>query len=266
MRPTICGSLLLCWASLAFAQISPPQDPAPLYVESSIANSASPRAEGLAPNTLATLYGKFLSHTTRSLQPEDIAAGILPTTLRGTGVRVIVGGFLAPVLYISPTQVNFVVPPSLLPGDWELRLGLDSRSGPAVRVRLSAASPALFSMDPEFVIATRGDGSLLTNEKPGKGGEIVVLYATGLGTTLPPIVSGQIVVGAAGLERMRDFRVELNGEAVAAERVLYAGLAPGFAGLYQVNLRLPEGIGRNPVIRIGFSEVMSPEAVRLHAE
>ena len=48
--------------------------------------------------------------------------------------------------------------------------------------------------------------------------------------------------------------------------ILYAGAAPGFAGLYQINLRLPENVRRNTELRIGFKDVMSPGETHLPVE
>ncbi len=264
---TVRGFLPQVWAitvvvaQFLSAQSPPPLDPAPLYVESSIVNAASPAAGGLAPNTLATIYGQFLSETTRAVTPDDIRAGILPTVLPGTSVRVLVGGQPAPLLFVSPGQINFVVPSTLLPGATNIQVGKASRFGPAIRVVLRDAAAALFLIDPEFAVATRG-ADLLTSEIEARPGDVVTLYATGLGATSPRTEAGQIVKTAAPLVRLREFRVEVGG---APATVLYAGLAPGFAGLYQVNLRLPEFFGRNPEIRVGFSEGMSPAGVRLHA-
>lgn len=267
MRSTVFGYLLLYWASAtAGAQTSPPLDPAPLYVESSITNSASARAEVLAPNTLGTIFGQFLSRVTRTVSADEITSGTLPTTLRGSGVRVLIGGILTPLLYVSPTQVNFVVPSNVLPGNTEIRLGIDSRYGPAVRMRLAETSPALFPIDPEFAIMARQDGSVAQADNAARAGEIVVLYATGLGLTTERIDPGQLVRAPAVLQRIREFSVYLNGVAVEASRILYAGLAPGFAGLYQINLRLPELAERNPEVRVGFRDVMSQEGLRIRYE
>jgi uncharacterized protein (TIGR03437 family) len=267
MKPIFCGYLLLWAAASVAAQSSPPQDPAPLYVESSIVNAASPFVDGLAPNTIATVYGQFLSHSTRALSDDEVRAGVLPTTLRGTGVRVMVGGVLAPVIYVSPGQINFLVPSNLLPGNTELQVGIDSRYGPRVRVRLNDASPALFQMDPEFILATQNsDGSLVSNDRRAHADDLIVLYATGLGATTPKTSPGSIVDRLSQLTRLREFRIELNGIPLAPDRILYAGLAPGFAGLYQINLRLPEIAEPNPVIRIGFDGARSPDGLRLHAE
>jgi hypothetical protein len=145
-----------------------PQNPAPLYVESSIVNAASSKVEGLAPNTLATLYGRHLAWTTRALNADDVRGGVVPTALGGAGVRVLVNRVEAPLLFVSPGQVNFLVPSELTPGTAEVRLSLDGRYGPAVHVRLSEATPALFQWDPEFVVAVRADGSAVTHASPAK--------------------------------------------------------------------------------------------------
>jgi uncharacterized protein (TIGR03437 family) len=110
------------------------------------------------------------------------------------------------------------------------------------------------------------DGSVISYDKPAKPGEIVILYATGLGATKPRLPAGQIPTGIAWLDKLADFRVTLAGGTVDRANLLYAGAAPGFAGLYQINLRLPENVGRNPELRIGFKETMSPADARLPVE
>src|SRR5690349_21062867 len=104
MKPSVVGGSLLLWAAVAAVaqSSSPPQDPAPLYVQSSIVNAASAKADALAPNTLATIYGQYLSHSTKAVSSDEIIAGALPTTLRGTGVRVTVAGQAANILFVSP--------------------------------------------------------------------------------------------------------------------------------------------------------------------
>ena len=240
-----------------------PQNPAPLYVESSIVNAASHKVEGLAPNTLATLYGQYLAWTTRALLPDDVRDGVVPTALGGAGVRVLVNGLEAPLLYVSPGQVNFLVPSNVKPGAAEIRLSLDSRFGPVVNTRLLDASPALFQWDPEFVVATRADGSVVDYAHPASPGEVVILYATGLGTLKPQPESGQITRTPARLERMSEFRVEIDGTELPVENVLYAGAAPGFPGLYQINVRLPGILPTTPSIRIAAAGVWSQQGARI---
>ena len=89
---------------------------APSYSAASIVNAADNLAGPLAPNTIATIYGTGLAYGTKWLTPDDIRGGVLPTVLPGTGVRILVGGVLANLYYVSPLQINFLVPPNLLPG------------------------------------------------------------------------------------------------------------------------------------------------------
>lgn len=242
---------------------APPRIPAPLYTPSSIVNAASFKAGALAPNTIGTLYGRDLAFATRSLASQDIYNGTLPTTLLGTGVRLLIRNTLAFIYYVSPTQVNFLVPSTLTPGPADVLFSVDGRFGETVRIQIAGVSPALFQLDPETILATRADGSVITAEAPAQPGEIVILYATGLGATRPRMAAGQIPSEAASLERLADFYVTVDGAPVDRPNILYAGAAPGFAGLYQVNLRLPDHTQRNPELRIGFTDAVSPTGVRL---
>ena len=258
--------LLLACAALTLRAEGPRTIPAPFYTTSSIVNAASFKAGALAPNTIGTLYGRDLAFTTRAVSKDDLYNGTLPTTLLGTGVRLLVGGNLAFLYYVSPTQINFLIPPNLPPGPRQIQLVLDGRAAESVRIELASVSPALFAADPETALATHLDGSLLTAEKPATPGEIVILYATGLGDTRPRFAAGQMPNIVAWIERRAEFQITLDGEPVDRAAILYAGVAPGFAGLYQINLKVPDTLRRNPQIRIGFNEVMSPEGVRLPAQ
>jgi uncharacterized protein (TIGR03437 family) len=93
---------------------------------------------------------------------------------------------------------------------------------------------------------------LVTADSPAAPGEIVVLYATGLGETAPSAICGWLPELTAPLADLIDFEVLLNGTAVDPQLILYAGQTPGFAGLFQINLQLPADSPPNPEIRIGF--------------
>jgi uncharacterized protein (TIGR03437 family) len=236
---------------------------APAYSGASIVNAADNLVEPLAPNTIATIYGKNLAYGTKSLSFDDIRGGVLPTVLPGSGVRVLVGGLLANPYYVSPTQINFLVPPNLLPGATSVQIVIDGWAGPLISVPLAAASPALFQLDSQNAVATRGDGSVITTAAPAKPGDVVVLYATGLGQTTPPIAYCELPWAATWLKQPGDFRVILDGVPLDARAILYAGIAPGFAGLYQINVILPPSTGVNPEVRIGLGETLSMAGLRL---
>jgi uncharacterized protein (TIGR03437 family) len=238
----------------------------PAYTAAGIVNAADNQAGALAPNTLASLYGVRLSYVTKAISPDDILGGVLPTVLPGTGVHVTVGNLAATIYYVSPDQINFLVPANLLPGKSAVQVVLDGHAGPAVKITLAAASPALFQLDAHNAIAIRPNGSVITPQAPAKPGDIIIIYATGLGQTLPPVPYGQVFNQAAPLEQFADFKLVLNGATAGAGAVAYAGIAPGFAGLYQINVNLPKSTQPNPEIRIGFGKVLSPSGIHLPVE
>ena len=236
---------------------------APSYSVASIVNSATNEPGAIAPNTIISIYGQNLSFETKAISEADIVGLQLPTVLAGTGVRVFVGNIPAVVYFVSPGQVNVLVPNNLRPGSFHLQLTRDGRAGPAIRITLRPAAPALFPLDPTTAVATRADGSLVSWEQPAKPGEMVVLYATGLGPTNPNPPYGQVPHTAALIERLDELEVLLNGTAVETARIAYAGQTPGFAGLYQINLLLPDDAPPNPEIRIAVGDDSSPIGVFL---
>jgi len=232
----------------------------PYYTSGSIVNAADNQPGKLAPNTIATMYGTGLAYTTKSVTGADIHGGVLPTVLPGTGVRVLIGGLPAVLYYVSPGQINFLVPSYLSPGAVSVQVILDALAGPPVSMELASAAPALFETSESNAVATRPDGKLINPKSPAKPGDWVILYATGLGQTIPPVIYGEVPTSAAEIEQMSEFELTLDGVAVDKSRVYYAGLAPYFAGLYQINLKLPRS---NPEIRIAIGKQESVTGVRL---
>jgi uncharacterized protein (TIGR03437 family) len=96
-----------------------------------------------------------------------------------------------------------------------------------------------------------------------KPGDDVILYVTGLGQTVPPVQYCELPSHSAPLKQLADLKVVLDGMAVDASNITYAGIAPGFAGLYQVNVTLPGSTGSNPEIRIGFGDQLSKAGLKL---
>ena len=238
----------------------------PCYTSASIANKAANVAGYYAPNSFLTIYGTNLSYVTGSLGLADVGSGELPYVLPGTEVLVLVGGIPGYIYYVSPNQVNVLVPMTLTPGPVTLQLENRSVYGPPVVITLAAAAPALFQLDASTVIATHGNGPLVTNDAPAMPGEVVVLWATGLGTTSPAPDPGEIPNAAWPLADLKDFGVALNGTMVDPKLIQYAGDAPGFAGLFQINLKLPADCPLNPEIRIGFGTDLSPAGRYLPVE
>ncbi len=237
---------------------------APSYSSASIVNAASNISGALAPNTIATLYGTELSYVTRALSGDEVV-NRLPTAIGATGVRVLVGGIPAGLYYVSPNQVNFLVPALLAPGPSDVVLMLDSRAGPIVPTAILAAAPALFLQETGWAVATRPDGSIVSRASPARPGEVIVLYGTGFGQTAKPLSDGLVPRAAAEIERAAEARLLIGGKALERPAVFYIGVTPGFAGLYQINLKIPADVGENPEIIIEIAGQASPPGVRLPA-
>jgi uncharacterized protein (TIGR03437 family) len=245
---------LLSLALLGFADDTGCMPAQPCYSAAGIANSAANIAGYFAPDSFLTIYGSNLSYVTGSLGLGDISGGTLPIDgeIQGTEVGVLIGNLPGYVYYVSPNQVNVLIPSLLIPGPVTIQLQNRGVYGPPVQINLTPAAPALFQLDASNVIATHGNGPLVTPASPAQPGEVVVLYATGLGATSPAIDPGELPAAAWPLANLSSFQVQLNGIAVDSKSIQYAGDAPGFAGLFQINLQLPADCPSNPEIRIGF--------------
>ena len=229
----------------------------PTFPPDSVVNSANGNPASLTPNVIATLYGSDLAFSTEAADSNSQA---LPTLL--AGVRVIVGGIFASLLYVSPTQVNFIMPASLVPGQTGIYLHRDFLTTATVPITLLDAAPALFE-DDSGIAAEHADGSLISADAPAHPDEVIVVYGTGLGRTNPTQIDGTLPQSAARIILFDQLRVLLDGQAVPVENILYAGITPGFAGLYQINLRLPDEVGATPELRIALGDQMSQGALRL---
>jgi len=234
---------------------------APSYTSASIVSAASYSAAALAPNTIVAMFGVNLSFDTTGIGGTGLEGGEMPTTLGG--VTVYISGIAAGLFYVSPSQINFLIPSIFRPGTVMIVVARDGVSGPFVPVTLNPAGPALFQDANGNAIATHLDGSVISAAAPGQPGEWVVLYADGLGLTIPQALSYTPAPGIAPLADMTTFSLLLDGTAVAPAQINYAGLAPGYIGLYQVNLKLPDSVGPNPMIQLAVGTAISISNIQL---
>lgn len=230
---------------------------APVYSTNSVVNPVAAVAGMYSPNSFITIYGERLSYVTRAMSPDDLRAGMLPTVLIGTGVQVLINHIPANIYYVSPTQVNVLAPVSLATGPASIQLVNNGLAGPAVSIMLDTVAPAMFQLNSGAVLAAHLDGTVISADAPARRGEVVVIYATGLGPTVPPAIPNRLPASAASIARLADFTVWLNGVPVPSAGVLYAGISPPYAGLFQINLRVPEDAPPDPEIRCGFPGNMS---------
>lgn len=87
-----------------------------------------------------------------------------------------------------------------------------------------------------------------------------------MGPTNPNFSQNQTPAFATELSGKADFAVLLNGTPVDGSRIGYAGMAPGFAGLYQINVLLPDNTPANPEIRLRTADNVSPAQKSLNVQ
>jgi uncharacterized protein (TIGR03437 family) len=233
---------------------------APSYSAATIVNSGSFAPGALAPNTLITIFGTDLSFSRAAANLEAVSSGFLPTEL--AGVRVLVASTPAPLFYVDDKQINLLVPSYLRPGDTKLVVLRQSIAGPEVAITIGESAPALFRAG-DFAIATHADSSVITADSPAHPGEIVVIYATGLGAVTQELPINSAPQTALPIRRLADFRLLLDGVAVDPANIFYVGITPRSRGLYQINVALPESTGVDPEIRIAIADQSSPADLKL---
>ena len=212
-----------------------------LSAPGSVVSAASFRS-GLASGAWVAVFGANLSLTTRTWADADFAGDRLPIRLDGVGVNI--NGKPAYVYYISPTQLNVLAPEDPAEGPVLVEVvNLLGRSN-TVAVQKRAAAPALFALsDParRYASALFPDGTLVgrpgllagVTTRPAKPGDIVSLYASGLGPTDPPYLDGMILRQSAPLKN--PISVGIGGVPAPVD---FAGIVG--AGLYQINLQVPD--------------------------
>lgn len=223
-----------------------------------IANTAAGITSFYSGNTFLTIKGLNMPTVARAIGPIG-AFGKLPLTLGG--VTVLLNGFPGYIFSYSPQEV-FVLMPNVL-GCVSLYIEANGIAQFEAQIYLDDSAPGLFTAaDGETALASHLDWSLITSANPAVAGERITLWAAGLGTLKPstgaPPTDGIIPGLAAELLDKSNFRIFLNGSEIDQRLITYAGQAPGYAGLYQINVTLPANVAPNPSIRIATAFNVSP--------
>jgi uncharacterized protein (TIGR03437 family) len=242
------------WLALAVLCTGTARGAGPSYSAAGVVNASNFTAGPFAPNSVISIFGAGLARSTYALTPSDLvkcdsSPGLcLPFELNY--VRVYVQDQPAAMLFVSDGQINFIMPGIQLPGVVRVRVVVEGITGPEILVTLVDAAPALFPLPGNYIIATSADGKLLTMDAPAHANDYVVIYCTGLGQTSPNPPLGVIPASAAQMTALASLKIALDGTTLDPVRIKYAGVTPGSAGLYQINLVLPDGTGPDPEIRV----------------
>jgi uncharacterized protein (TIGR03437 family) len=216
--------------------------PAPRLSNPAVVNAAS-FVPSVAPGSLVTIFG-------RDIADEPATGGSMAMELRG--VRVTLDGQRLPLSYVSPTQINTQLPYGAF-GSTVLRVSTPNGSADAI-LSLSDTAPAVFLVNGRPA-ATHADGTLVSPESPAVPGEVISIYVTGLGRVSGVISAGQTAPTRPLMVTRAEVEVEIAGTRVDPH---FAGLAPGYAGLYQINVLMPAVRSGDQMLRIHAGPSKSP--------
>jgi uncharacterized protein (TIGR03437 family) len=249
--------LLLAGAVSTFAQ--------PAFTGNAVVNAASDTTP-LAPGSLATIFGSNLASATA-------AADTIPLSskLGGVTVQFVQGSntYQAPMLFTSTGQVNLQVPWELTPGGAPIMVTVtaDNVSSSAQQITVGPLGPGVFASNGFAVAVNNSDNTLVwpagtipgTTTHPAKPGDVVIIYATGLGALDTPINDGQAPFYSDNKLRNTTTAPTVLVGGVQA-KLVYSVLSPQFVGVNQLAITVPSGVtpGNKVPLQIQEGGITSP--------
>ncbi len=219
-----------------------------------IVNNASYNlaSSSVAPGSIAAIFGSKLTDGSSCLPPTCNPAfgsnGRLNTSM--AGAQVSVNGTLAPIFYATPTQLGIQIPFELTGTSAQVVVSVGQAST-ATTATLALVAPGIFTYTADGKGAgaiTHVNGSAVTTQSPAQPGELVILYATGLGQVVPAVSTGALPVGTSSSVSLATLTI--GGIGVTPD---FAGLAGCCVGLNQINARVPVSVSRGDAVPVVLS-------------
>ena len=218
--------------------LAPPGYIVPIINSDGVVNGASfsPGSTPVASGSIISLFGANMVSSIASAQSVPLPTQLLNSTI-------MIGGIQAPLFFVAPNQINAQVPEEMA-GLSSVPVTIFNQGAPGDTVLLNLApqSPGIFSVGSNG----RGPGAVLNEDGSPNGianpehiGKTLQVYGTGLGQASPPVPTG---MGAPGNppSNVSPPQATIDGQPAS---VSFAGRAPGFVGLDQVNVVIPAGVG-----------------------
>jgi len=228
-----------------YGGIAPNQTPPPTLAPGGTLNNLNPVVGApLSPGTIAQVYGSGLASSA-------VSTGVvpLPTTFQNTFA--LVGSAQAPLYSLSNGQIDIQIPNEVIASQ-QVPIVLSVNNALTLPVMLSIvpATPGVLSADDgptppdvqngaHMIAQHSADFSLVSSSNPAKPGEYLVMYLVGMGATNPSVRSGAATPSSPLSPVVNQPTVTVGSQPA---NVAFAGLTPGFVGLYQINFQVPTSV------------------------
>jgi uncharacterized protein (TIGR03437 family) len=190
-----------------------------------------------SPGEIVSIFGVNLADG-----PEADTQFPLPTEMQNAFI--LIGSEKIPLLYVSATQINAVVPYDLVGGTaYQAIARHGNRLSAPQRIAMAAADPAVFTPSGNgqgqgYIYIEPGQ-ILAGSSTPATAGDVLTMFCTGLGSVTQPVTAGSAAPSNPLAYTANTVSVTIGGQPAT---VPFAGLAPGYAGLYQINAKVPSGV------------------------
>jgi len=215
---------------------------ATLVTPGGIVSAANPvLGASIAPGEFISIYGSNLAPTNAASTSSSFS-----TTLAGT--QVLLGGQPLPLQFVSPGLINAVVPfATPVNGFQELLISQNGAYSLPESVVVASTSPAIFTQSENgqgagVIVVYKSNGTVYETSptNPASTGDLLLVYAAGLGPVNPGVLDGVAAPSSAPFPTtVNPVTATVGGQTA---QVQFAGLAPGYTGVYQVNLVVPQGV------------------------
>ena len=252
--------------SLEIVGLLTPNQTVPVIFPGGVVSAASfePNAP-LAPGAFASIFGKHLANSSS-------LASTLPLATTLAGAQVFIAGEFAPIDYASDGQLNILLPYQLQPNSAQQLIVLQGTAYSLPQaVTIAPAQPAIYSQNQSgsgagaiVVVTPNGTQFQADPSHPASAGDSLTIYCAGLGVVDVSVPAGAAAPVSPLAKATTTISATIGG---IAAPVSFAGLAPGFAGLYQVNVTVPVGVKPGPsvpVVLTGAGLSSAPVTVAIH--
>jgi len=234
------GSLQPATAKL-YGGIAPNQTPPPTLYPNGTVNNLNPvGGAGLAPGTIAAVYGTGLA-------AGAVSTGAAPLPVTFDKTFALLGPTQAPLYSLTSSQIDIQIPnEATATQQLPIVVSVNNALTLPLMLDIVATAPGVLSFvdgpTPPYVqngahiVAQRADGTLVSGTSPAKPGEVLVMYAVGLGATNPSVASGAATPASPYHLVTVQPTVTVGSQ---PSTVSFAGLTAFFVGLYQINFQVP---------------------------